>query len=581
MEKITCGKQTFYFKDSVPNGFSIHPLSDADEVEIYELILDSAEEMGNIEFVLRFPMEGILSVYSPTLARDRSVHQWFGGSTSDSNFYFGAPILCVVRDGNRNVASVALADAVNDCRIQFYVNDYDERETVEFKVHLLTGSFTAKQYHTILRLDQRDLPLEVVTAGISQWWKEFYPPHGVLPPTAEEPLYSTWYNFHQHPNQQQLMEELKIAAHLGFKTVILDDGWHFDGHGTRDFSLCGGWMVSKEKFPDFRGFVDAIHGLGMKILLWFSLPFIGLKHPYYERFKDRMLYTVEGALMVGVLDPRYASVREYVTEVLCRYIREYDLDGFKVDFLDTFRMVPEAPLATTEMDETNLSLAVIRLLSETEQKLSAIKTPLMMEYRQNYVGPAINSFGQMLRVCDCAFESQTNRIYIADLRLLHYDVAVHSDMLYWSKSETPENCARQLINTLFAVPQISVLLKESTEDQLCVIRYYLKYWVQNRRVILHGEFNPGAMDFNYPVLESATKDKRIIAIYTPFCVLLDERETDVFNATASTGVVFNNRSDRARTGAIFDCIGNKTACQLPANSITECTIPVGGHIELQ
>jgi len=301
MESIYCGKQAFDFKNGVPAGLSVQLVSENDGVSVYEFVLDAPEETGGISFILRYPMQGILSVYSPTMVRDRSVHQWFGGSTAVSNFYFGAPVLAALKDGNRNLSTLALSDAVNDCSIRFYVNDFEEKETVEFYVTLLMGVIKKKQYCVQLRVDTRDIPLEYVMKDVSAWWSAFYPDRPALPEGAEDPLYSSWYNFHQHPTQDKLLEELQVAAQIGFKTVILDDGWQIAGHGTGDYRMCGDWEVSKDKFYDFRRFVEDVHGLGMKIMLWFSLPFVGLDHPYYP-FKLIVRFKLLGnALALGHL----------------------------------------------------------------------------------------------------------------------------------------------------------------------------------------------------------------------------------------------------------------------------------------
>ena len=62
------------------------------------------------------------------------------------------------------------------------------------------------------------------------------------------------------------------------KTVIIDDGWQYDGNGTGDYFDCGPWEVSREKFANFKEFVNKVHELDMKVAVWFPVPFSCFLH---------------------------------------------------------------------------------------------------------------------------------------------------------------------------------------------------------------------------------------------------------------------------------------------------------------
>lgn len=111
------------------------------------------------------------------------------------------------------------------------------------------------------------------------------------------------------PESKALFEDLIIVSELGFKTVIIDDGWQFEGAPDGPlYSKCGDWIVAKDKFPDFRKFVSDVHSLGLKLLLWFAVPFIGSETKIYEFFKGKFLYYREDKTFV--VDPRYPSARK-------------------------------------------------------------------------------------------------------------------------------------------------------------------------------------------------------------------------------------------------------------------------------
>ena len=124
------------------------------------------------------------------------------------------------------------------------------------------------------------------------------------------------------------------------------------------------------------------------------------------------------------------------------------------------------------MDYHSINDAVDRLLKDVITTLKAIKPDVFIEFRQKYTGPAMRKYGNMFRAFDCPGDATMNRIRIADIKMLAGNTAVHSDMITWHKDDTVEVAALQMINTLFGVPQISVLLKEAAKDHLNMIKFY-------------------------------------------------------------------------------------------------------------
>ena len=182
-----------------------------------------------------------------------------------------------------------------------------------------------------------------------------------------------------------------------------------------------------------------------------------------------------------------------------------------------------------KMDFDDVEKAVDCLLKDVIQMLKECKDKPLFEFRQNYVGPAITKYCNMLRVADCAFDSVTNKIAVVDLRLLNYDLAVHSDMLYWSKYESPTNVKKQLINVIFSVPQISVLLANSSKEHLEVIKNHIEYFNDNKTLLLHGEIQPIGNDLLYPCVSSSLGDKTVSVISCPYSIEYNGKKHDIFN----------------------------------------------------
>ncbi len=353
-----------------------------DGVEVYALHSETPRERIRLEWEEK--MLDHYSVWHPTCGRNRGLPQWFHAQKTGACYYCGAPVLATVSaDGNIRCAS-ALADAVTQTELGYYVDDFTGWGNVVFTAELRS---TGPDYATELRIDRREISLSRALRDVWRWWGETYKPAAPLPDDAFAPLYSSWYNFHQTPEQGALTADLKLAAELGFRTVILDDGWQIEGAGTKDYRRSGDWRVAPDKFPDFKGFVRDVHALGEKLILWFSVPFVGYETEAYRRFKDKLLTQTDGYIYAGTLDIRYPEVRRYLTDTYARYTAEYGIDGLKLDFIDSFRDSAENPVFCEGMDIPTVTEAADLLLRETVQAVTAIKPDFCLNTGRITLGP--------------------------------------------------------------------------------------------------------------------------------------------------------------------------------------------------
>lgn len=558
---------------------TVSPISKENDITIYRISVNLPRKMKPSKVTVSWEedMVGLLHVWHPLAGTHHSMHQWFRATKSQSCFHRGAPILTTIGEGGKNCQTVATSDPITATSISFWINDLAQENKVCYAVELFDGAFCddIESYEVLLRIDVRKRHFSEIVQEVYQWWSENGWKIPAPPAAAEDALYSSWYNFHQAPDAKRLLDDLKIASELGFKTVILDDGWQFPGASSGDYRLCGEWEMSPDKFPDFKSFADDVHALGMKLLVWFGVPFIGTESPLFEKFKGKYLYVEHGIMNEGTLDPRYPEVREFIISVYRRFLVDYDIDGYKLDFIDA--MIPRdetPPYDPAVMDCETPGEGVLRLLQETETQLSAIKSDLLFEYRQRYVGPAINRFGNMLRVGDCAYEAQLNRIGIVDLRLLGYPVAVHADMLLWAPEESIRMCARQLLNILFGVPQISVILADITEEQKELLRAYISYWTKNRDIIMHGTFRAYSPEQCYTRI-TANNDERIITVlHGTLPYVWDGRSCDIHHNGEEDGLIFENPSDDTLTAEISYLFGERVIDTITVAPHTLVRLPV-------
>jgi len=527
-------------------------------VELVHLRIESDEAVRPPVFRLSWshPLVSVHGFWHSGAGYDKGLRvDWGKGFYSKATS--GAPVGCLYDLKGRNRLTFALSDALNP--ITFHAGVHEESGEAGCWVRLFDEPLAPLSvYEATLRLDTRDLPYHEALSDVSRWWAGLpgYEPAGV-PETARLPMYSTWYSFHQDLDPGRVEEQCRLAKELGCEAVIVDDGWQTTSN-ERGYAYTGDWEPAPEKIPDMRAHVDRVHVLGMKFLLWYSVPFVGLHSKTWERFSGMLLEEIE-RLGAGVLDPRFPEVREFLIETYESALREWDLDGFKIDFVDSFGNSQETGGGR---DYDGVPEAVDRLLEDTIVHLRRIKPEVMVEFRQSYVGPLMRKYGNMFRAMDCPNDAVENRMHTLDIRLLGGDTATHSDMLMWHAEDPVHSAALQLVNILFSVPQISVLLDRIPPEHVEMLRFWLGFWREHRDVFLDGALEPLHPEANYPVVLARTKSKLAAAAYGNAVVPLEGAIPStllVVNGTLEEGVVLYLAGDAGTRGIeVRNCMGRVT-----------------------
>lgn len=501
-----------------------------------------------------------------------------------TNIGHSAPVLCFFDCEDRNCLTLSLDELNRD--VCFTTGVHEETAEIYTDIIIYLAE-TALPYRICCRVDQRPIPFYQAVKDVSAWWDSILPeaPLGAPGPSTM-PMYSTWYSYHQDITAERLLAECALAADLGMKSVIIDDGWQTaDNH--RGYGYCGDWKPEPSKFPDFRDFTDRLHQLGMNCILWYSVPFVGEYSALWSRFHSCLLH-YDPALHAGILDPRYPQVRSHLITVYKEAVSQWNLDGLKLDFIDSFRSYPDTPPVSEEMDFAEIPDAVYHLMLDIRYALTKIRPNLMLEFRQNYTGPQMRRFGNLFRVGDCPLSGVTNRIGITDLKLLCGSGAVHSDMILWHPEEAPEDVAIQLIHCMFATMQISVQLHTLSPAQRQVLKRYLDFSVEYREILLDGDFCVSSPLCMYPILQSAARGVRIAAVYDAGCCIdfSDRQAEDTFwilNATHSARQ-YLLLPDADYRFTLYDCCGVPVLCENYAaknHQVTVLPAAPGGSILLR
>ncbi|WP_405860570.1 alpha-galactosidase [Streptomyces sp. NBC_00090] len=428
---------------------------------------------------------------------------------------------CLYEHSGATLLTFAAADPVPETTVRFGVSEEND-------IHVVHLSLPASTEPHRLLLVPRAPSVAAAMRPLRTWFAAAHPPMPV-PDTARLPVYSTWYAFNQDVTAEAVEAQAGPAAELGCGVLILDDGWQLFGNG-RGYAGCGDWRPDPAKFPDLAGHVARVRERGLRYLLWVAPLLLGPEADCHDRWASSAPApaTVPGA---HVLDPRLPEVRRHVVGLCVSLVREYGVDGLKLDFLD------EAAVYAAD-GGGDVGRAMTELLTEVRRALESVRPGLLLELRQPYVGPGMAPFGNMLRSFDCPADATANRVRTLDTSLLAVGGAVHSDMVMWSRSAPVEAVARQLIGALHAVPQISVRLDATPPEQLSAVRFWLGRWHRHRELLLDGRVEPGRPDELYPLVVAARGDECLVSVHADRVVELD------FSAYRSFHLV--NGSDRDR-----------------------------------
>lgn len=500
--------------DKLPNG----------ETELYKIAFDWDEKTVPKEIRMSF-FRPCTDVYTHWDVKNHTPRffAWHRDKSTESRLAKWMPITQLATKSGKNAYTVAISDIKTPSKIAVTYHLY-EKKAETFIAFFTSLIEPISHYEAILRIDTRDLPFDDAIRSARKWYSELGYENSYVPESAKDSVYSTWYSYLQDVKARDVLKECKIAKKLGMDTVIVDDGWQ-NRKILRDYSNCGDWIPAKNRFPDMRKFSDEIHALGMKLMLWYSVPFVGWSSKNFKRFEGKYLREVPGS-KCSILDPRYPEVRKFLVDTYKTAVKEWNLDGLKLDFIDRFQA---NDTVNDEMDIYSVEDATEALLKEVVTELRAINNDILIEFRQPYMGPVVTTYGNMIRVWDCPNDSFTNRISIADLRLTAGKTVVHGDMIVWNKEDSNEGVAAQLYSSLFAVPQISVRLPEISAEHKKVLAEFLKFRNTHKNTLMDGSFTLKNPEANYAYTETVLNGERVaLSITAPIIKLREDIKDDYF-----------------------------------------------------
>jgi len=532
---------------------SMSVLESADNLNTYKIIFDwkAKTEPRPVKLVFYHRCCDMYTHMKPDLYRMHNV-PWGSAKEFEARLAKWMPIEQFVSKAEKNKLTIALSDVKTHLRMKSFVElpGFLLKSEIDFFV---SPTSPIAQYETLLRIDTRDVEYFKALTDAARWYTSLGYKNEHVPEAAYGAVYSTWYAYLQDITAKDVLKECRMAKKAGMDTVIVDDGWQNEGL-VRDYAGCGDWKPAKNRFPNVKKFADAVHSLGMKVMFWFSVPFVGYESENFERFDGKFLYQLDH-IRAAVLDPRYKEVRDFLVGIYVRAVRDWGLDGLKLDFIDRFAF---NGIVTPEMDYPSVEDATEALLSEIQAALRSVNPEVLIEFRQPYMGPVISAYGNMMRVWDCPMDPLVNRVAITELRMLTNGCAVHSDMIVWDNDDTSESVATHLYSAIFSVPQISVRMAEISPEHRKVLKAFLAFRNAHKDTLMKGSFVARGIHANYSRTEAVRGCERISLFNDTAVVQLQTAITNdyVINLTGADAIFLSGDTENVKY-EIFDCAGNR------------------------
>lgn len=456
--------------DAVPAGRS-PAIAEAHELSIpkagsREVVRIDPSAAKKCELSFCVPISDVQQMWTPDMQTPFLERKWWISKASAPQS--SMPCIAWFNMAESNVFFFGAAALEWDCLVESKINQ--ERGVYEVKLTVAAGSGVLKPFD--VTLDRRAVPW---TQSVDEWRDSLPYARGTYPAAAWEPAFCSWYAVHAALDAQWVERTAAIAVDLGFGTFILDDGWSYDEAKRVSpetiktwYRDVGAWdSFSPVKFPDFRRHRERMRKLGLNYVVWVAPYFLGSRSAAFRRWGyDRRpnVNVVEGNALTDIENQ---AMMESVADQLVRLMRDSELDGLKIDFLDAVKPSVADPHGARS----------IEYIADLMKRLREVKPDGVFEFRQDYATPITASLATQFRAGDVPFEWQANLLRIAQIRLTMGDgIPIHSDPIYWADSETDDNVSRHFMAAMAGVPMLSMDMEKMSPERRAAVRRWMRLY---------------------------------------------------------------------------------------------------------
>lgn len=585
-------------------------------------LLSIGVEKGGEEFDLnrftvrlRSPLLDLHRVWMPHLLLEAQLErvslQWGFGYLTAGNRCM--PFVAGLNRAGKNRASIGLMDQRTETVVRGCGFDAEARHVIEMSRPIEGITIRTREH-------REEVYLNVAEGSwfdaITDFTRTYDTLSGVqiprLHPNAADPLYCTWYAHGPMVNQEKVLAELDLVRDLGFRNYVIDEGWF--GRGPEASYFRGDYTPNPEKFPDMKKVVDAVHERGMNLLLWVS-PFQIMpqsrKYPEFKGYlnkRDRLgelpyFMSVLSPWVTGTakepdiedrneLCPRTGITETYVPDLVAGLIREYDLDGLKIDFIDQVSVLPCT--ADHEHIYSTVGEAMARTVQAMDAAIRTVKPDAIIEFRLPYANVFLRPFATLYRAQDCPWDWDQNRRQCAWIRSFTpgYGPLAEADYISWRADERIENVAKAVTSAiLYCVPSIGMDFRKLPESHLKIVKRWLGFYQAHKEEILRGRWQPLEFDPHTSTFAIYGEQTTFVGLFKDVLgrIVLDGvkllEHLYLFNGT-STSYVHTRLEpmEGAYELIVFDVfleeVGHSTMMSADGGLNLSLSVPEGGMVEV-
>lgn len=194
-----------------------------------------------------------------------------------------------------------------------------------YKNHILIPGDSLVSVPTAIIVHKNDFydPLRMYSILMKPFLADFQKPVDY----GYQPEWCTW-GFHREFTSEKILGKIERLKAIGIQSVILDDGWS-PNHGD--------WVPDPKKFPngdeDFKRLIAKIHESGLKVWLWWVPGYTDSISSLTAQHLDWLIKSKNGSVDPSYgFCPAYPPVQEFYKNLVRKFVEEYKIDGFKLDF---------------------------------------------------------------------------------------------------------------------------------------------------------------------------------------------------------------------------------------------------------
>lgn len=342
-----------------------------------------------------------------------------------------------------------------------------------------------------------------VLAHESAWGRRTWP----VPDAAFDPLWCSWYAQLEEMTADSIRREIPFIRDAGFGTVTIDAPWF----ASEQHLSHAGHYTPCENFKDLAKVVEEVHSAGLRFVLWCAPAMVGVLSPVRKKLEPLLILGENGS-RTNALCPNEPEAVRHMTSTVERLMRDYNLDGLKLDFLDA--------VAAPCMDKNHkhayptLGEAMFRAMDGLRNAICSVKPSALIEYRHRYANVTTRDFATWYRGNDSPYDVDYIRRQNAVLRTFVPEGAVLSDYAVWHPGESLSNIGRMMAAMIFtSVPAVSVNLSAQPPEVRDLIKRWNAFHKRHLDGLARGDFRVLSPEATCNVTVSRSKKAAFVGIF--------------------------------------------------------------------